>query len=338
MQTMALYRRLELAARREFEDAYRAGKQLPPAFADYIDGINNLLVNVEIRVEESAFSIYGTLPTSPSNRLPADQISSGESELIALAIEILVFALDVRGDNHGLLLLDEPDVHLHPDLQAKLMRYLVDLVKKHPFDVLIATHSTAVVGELSRHSDATVCFMRAPNERSLSFRPIDGIYRELLPVFGAHPLTNVFNETRTLLLEGDDDLRVWQQAVRSSNGELSVTPVSCGGLPKMRFLRRKNGQIVSAVYDDGIAYSLRDRDAQPEYIGDLPPVILMRLSCRTTENLLLSDEVLLSVGVDWDDVQRRIEEWCNTETNHGHVKYQYMKEFVDGGSNEKMGR
>jgi len=55
-----------------------------------------------------------------------------------------------------------------------------------------------------------------PGDTDLQFAPIDDGLRKVLPVFGAHPLSNIFNQAPVLLLEGDDDERIWQQAVRSS--------------------------------------------------------------------------------------------------------------------------
>ena len=62
--------------------------------------------------------------------LKAADISSGESVLISLAIECLIFCKEYVSDKQNILLLDEPDVHLHPDLQFKLMQFLQKLVEE----------------------------------------------------------------------------------------------------------------------------------------------------------------------------------------------------------------
>jgi ABC-type cobalamin/Fe3+-siderophores transport system ATPase subunit len=329
-QTMAQYRQLEIAVSRLFQAAHKAGQAVPPYFSDYADRINQLLDNVELREEGMTFKIYSRQQTDLEIQ-PAN-ISSGESELIALAIEILVFATAVSGDKRGLLLLDEPDVHLHPDLQARLIKFLVALVQEFEFDLLIATHSTPILGELAADSGMNVCFMHA-RENNLVFRSVDSIYRELLPVFGAHPLTQIFNATRTLLVEGDDDVRIWQEAVRGSNGALNLMPVGCEGTSDMHSYEERMQEIVSTVYDDGHAYSLRDRDDKPEEIEDMPPVIRMRLSCRNAENLMLSDEVLESVGIDWREAQERITAWCTSYEKHGYLSQ--MEAFAAEGFKRK---
>ena len=168
-------------------------------------------------------------------KLNATDISSGESELISLGIEILMFSAEIVGGKLNLLLLDEPDVHLHPDLQARLIQLLITLVEERDFMVVIATHSTAILGGLSDYPGATACFMQA-GMTNLTFETISDLHRRVLPVFGAHPLSNIFNQAPVLIVEGEDDQRVWQQAVRTSRNAIRLYPVPCEG-------RRINDQV-----------------------------------------------------------------------------------------------
>ena len=102
------------------------------------------------------------------------------------------------------MFLDEPDVHLHPDLQVRLTHFLRDIVDEYEFFILIATHSTAILGALETYEDTHIAFM-ASDQKELEFRPVNGVYRKIIPVFGAHPLSNVFNEAPIFLVEGEDD-------------------------------------------------------------------------------------------------------------------------------------
>jgi predicted ATP-dependent endonuclease of OLD family len=78
-----------------------------------------------------------------------DTMSTGESELLSLAIEILSFCHQAGHPEHAsknkLLLLDEPDAHLHPDLQHRLVKLISEETTKVDVTTLIATHSTAVL-------------------------------------------------------------------------------------------------------------------------------------------------------------------------------------------------
>jgi predicted ATP-dependent endonuclease of OLD family len=68
-----------------------------------------------LRRSDRGFKIFN----KDGSEVSEDQVSSGEAELIALAIEVLVFSRDSRSNR--VLLLDEPDVHLHPDLQQRFV-------------------------------------------------------------------------------------------------------------------------------------------------------------------------------------------------------------------------
>ena len=143
--------------------------------------------------------------------------------MLSLAIEVLSFCQQAKHSEHRsqrkILLLDEPDVHLHPDLQHRLIKLVSKATKENDIVTLITTHSTAVLGALDEAGDH-VAFMIANASTDLLFRPISQHLKDVIPVFGAHPLTNVFNRMPILLVEGEDDVRIWQQAVRSSGGDL----------------------------------------------------------------------------------------------------------------------
>src|SRR5690606_2428375 len=199
-----------------------------------------------------------------SNRTP-DQLSSGESELISVAIEILSFVYQTKSEGNAdkdhILLLDEPDAHLHPDLQARLVKLLVDNVRDQRITVFIATHSTAFLGSLDPEL-THVCFMRS-GATTYDFLPISEALERTLPIFGAHPLSNVFNNSPILLVEGEDDERIWQQAGRSSRGRIKVWPCAAGDVQSLDEYEDTVSSIIDAVYDDAKAYSLRDRDEEP---------------------------------------------------------------------------
>ncbi len=331
-QSVAQFRKLETIVLREIEMEKRKEEYF---FDLYIDEINSLLDRIfikrgDIRKNEISFKIF---QKDANNEASPDAISSGESELISLGIECLIFSKELISEKENILFLDEPDVHLHPDLQFRLMQFLARLVEKNNFKVLIATHSTAILGALESYQSTHIAFMTF-NQKNIEFNPISDVYRKILPVFGAHPLSNIFNEAPILLLEGEDDERIWQQTVRSSCGKIKVYPCSCGDINKLNEFENESRKIINSVYDSAKAYSLRDRDDSSESIEDAPPIIRMKLSCRNAENLLLSDEILFSLGPSWDNLKKGIDEWIEKNTNHIH--YSIMKSFKENGYDRKI--
>ncbi len=328
-QTVSQYRNLELMVLREIESSRRDDKGY--TFKLYLNRINALLDQVEFKPEGNTFSIYRKGTT---NKIDSRSISSGESELICLAIECLVFERECLKGKENVLLLDEPDVHLHPDLQMRLINLIKEGIQNEKHTVLIATHSTAILGALDNHRDCRVTFMRA-GQKEFNFKSVLTIYKKVLPVFGAHPLSNIFNEMPIFLVEGEDDERIWQRAVRVAQGKMKLYPCSCEGIGNMNDMESELQQIIPAIYDDPKAFSLRDRDeTSDEGIDDLPSITRFRLSCRSAENLLLSNEVLQSLGINWDDLKIKIQEWLNNNQKHPHQEI--MNQFVGGGFDRKI--
>lgn len=71
----------------------------------------------------------------PTRRCSIDQISSGELELVTMAGTLLLSDFD------GLLLIDEPELHLHREWQSKLMDALTAMAPRA--QVFVATHADA---------------------------------------------------------------------------------------------------------------------------------------------------------------------------------------------------
>ncbi|MBI2451364.1 MAG: AAA family ATPase [Parcubacteria group bacterium] len=326
-QSVAQYRKLETLVLREIEKEKR--QQNDYTFDIYVNKINSLLDNIEIKRHETTFEIYRKGTT---NKLDANAISSGESELISLGIECLIFGKECLADKGNILFLDEPDVHLHPDLQVRLMHFLKGLVAENNFQVVIATHSTAILGALESYADTHLAFM-VYDQKELDFKVISEVYKKVLPVFGAHPLSNFFNEAPILLVEGEDDERIWQQAVRSAGGKIKIYPCSVDSVSNINDFEQETQKIVQTVYDNAKGYSLRDRDDGEETIDDLLPIVRMKLSCRNAENLLLSDDVLEALSVTWDELKQRIETWLKANSQHAH--FFVMNGFKEDGYNRK---
>jgi energy-coupling factor transporter ATP-binding protein EcfA2 len=66
-----------------------------------------------------------------------DQVSSGEIELLSIAGWVIL-----EGFDHGLLIIDEPELHLHPQWQATFLPALRELAPNAQF--LVASHADAV--------------------------------------------------------------------------------------------------------------------------------------------------------------------------------------------------
>ncbi len=182
--------------------------------------------------------------------------------MIALAIEVLVFARESRSNK--LLLLDEPDVHLHPDLQQRFVAFIETTAKEFDFRVVLATHSTAVIGAFSKGAQMQIALITNRDQTDFHHFGYDPICQEILPVFGVHPLSAQFNRSPALLVEGDDDKRVFDQVVRSSGGRIVLTPCVVGTVDEMHTWETWLNEFLPSIYDQPRAlFSARLDDLGP---------------------------------------------------------------------------
>ncbi|WP_019039725.1 ATP-dependent nuclease [Psychroflexus tropicus] len=325
-QSISQYRKLQLLYYQELDKDMQQRRNENHTFEKTILGkINSLLENIEIKPTTNGIE---TFVKGTTTKIPTEKISSGESELISLAIECLVFAKESDKEKQNFLLLDEPDVHLHPDLQYKLGQFLKELVVEYELIIFIATHSTAFVGAFTDYQNATFGLISF-KQKEIDFKKINEVYKRILPVFGAHPLSNLFNESPIFLIEGEDDLRIWQQAIRTSEGLLKIYPVDIDGIDHFADYEKSIIEIVNSIYDSPIAYSVRDKDEIEDDIDDIPPLKRYRLVCRAAENLILSDEVLDSLGTNWETFKNRLDNWIDNRKDH--PKFEKMNEFKQSG-------
>lgn len=127
-----------------------------------------------------------------------DQLSSGEQEVLGLMY--YVRRLSARG---GVLLVDEPELHLHPALQRSLFEVLEDVAERA--QVWIATHSPKLVAAPSL--DAVLHMVPAsPEPRNQLTRASDEAARTtLLDDLGMNPVDLLQNDI-IVVVEGPTDV------------------------------------------------------------------------------------------------------------------------------------
>lgn len=331
-QSIALSRRLELSVLRKIAKTHNLPDYQPISFEEVLQPLQELLDRVYLKITDPdpVFKIY---KKNNDQEVAPKDLSSGESELISLAIEVLAFKHECDPSKINYFIIDEPDAHLHPDLQARFAAFLMEVLNSENITIILATHSTALLSALSCYPETRVAFMTSQN-LMINFININEELKCILPIFGAHPLSNVFNQMPILLVEGTDDERLWQQAVRSSNGALQLYPCSAGSINKLHRFEETASSIMAAVYDNARGFSIRDcDDCITSEIEDAGPIIRMRLCCRASENLLLSDDVLSCANTNWETMKNVVTEWVQNFSYHPF--YSDMKTFVDDGMDRR---
>ncbi|HFS8201288.1 TPA: AAA family ATPase [Serratia marcescens] len=301
--------------------------------ADRLSKINQLLTNISLEMGNTDYEFRSLVD---GQIIDPAQISSGESEAVALAAEIIYFFDTIDLEKFNVLLLDEPDVHLHPDLQARLGKLIISMLDE------FRTHADSIAICLSTHSSPLVCSLAASPYVSIgtksfavneiSLIPASDELRKIAPFFG-HPLSLSLSEDAALILEGEDDERVWQQAARTSQGRIKIFPVLAGSVDQQSQLEDFCVDLLSTLYDNPIAFSLRDGDGViNESLEHRLPLKRYRLRCYAIENVLLTDSCLAVMNITWVEFVDAAKKWV--EDNQTHSDIALITELVE--SNDRF--
>lgn len=287
---------------------------------EYLTHINQLLSNVVL--ERDTRGEFRFVAQNGDTIDPAG-LSSGESEVVALASEVMHFFAICDDSKTNLLILDEPDVHLHPDLQAKFARFLISQIERLATGVraktytILATHSTPLICDLALANYCSIGTKEQGNSNVLQ-RPVAEAFKSVAPFFG-HPLSRFIGNDIPLIVEGEDDVRVWGQACRTSDGAIRVFPCLATSKPQLNALEKTCDHLMRAIYDDPKALSIRDGDGQRQVISPEGCVARYVLQCYEMENLLLTDECLADMGTSWDEFRTKAEAWISEKSDHPEV-------------------
>lgn len=145
----------------------------------------------------------GSTPEEPLGLLIRDGSFVGEVSTMGHGLQMWLQVIWFLARNEGAptMVLDEPDVYLHADLQRKLMR----LVQGSHGQVLIATHSVEIMSEAAP-SDILDVNPRGKQSRWLT--NLRGVQQVIDRIGGVHnvQIARLGGARRCLFLEGDEDM------------------------------------------------------------------------------------------------------------------------------------
>ncbi len=215
-----------------------------------------------------------------------DDLSSGEKSILQMfyplierEIKSLVWEIDIgplEADRPEIcVLIDEPELHLHPNLQLKVLDYLRVLISKHPVQVIIATHSPTIVEgatfdelyllrpiELVANDDNQLMRVADDEDRLAALRSLFG---------STHNLTSLLP---VVIVEGPDgdvsrnvpDRKLYRALHPSFD---RVTLISGGGKHECLTLLRTLGPALEQFSTALRVIALLDRDTDEDLQGDI---------------------------------------------------------------------
>jgi energy-coupling factor transporter ATP-binding protein EcfA2 len=201
-----------------------------------------------------------------------------------------------RAHDTQLVVVDEPEIYLHPDVQRQLIGILRDLGP----DVLLATHATEIMAEADPSEIVLIDKHRHSAER---LKDVAGVQRAMDSVGSVQniTLTALARNRRVLFLEGDDDFRLLRRfARRLGFNELAagfgITSLESGGFGSWQRITTLADGIGQALGTPLMIGAVYDRDYFcPEEIAAVTETLSRHLRLahvhqrKEIENYLLPD-------------------------------------------------
>lgn len=185
-------------------------------FEDFANLIRTTWPGMEIRPPEIVDAMTGEL-----SMFCLEGRMSRELYWVGFGFQVwcqLLTHLSRAGDS-TMVVIDEPEAYLHPDVQRQLLAILREIGP----DVLLATHSTEIMSEADPSEIILIDKRRTTGER---LRDISGLQRALDAVGSVQniTLTALAKNRRVLFVEGDYDFRLIRRFAR----KLGMTELAAG--------------------------------------------------------------------------------------------------------------
>ncbi|MFI0900802.1 ATP-dependent nuclease [Streptomyces sp. NPDC020983] len=204
-----------------------------------------------INVQVSKGEVEGYKLTRWSKYNPKDLMVEGSGFLQWLSVFTLATADDV-----DVLLLDEPDAHLHPTLQSQMVEQLESLATRKNKQVLLATHSSEILKTVAHEKIFQVRrqgsgYLRDDRQKVGLLAGIGSDY--------APKLDRIRNTKRLLFIEGSSDIAILKKFAEITGIEWHESWVPW----QTTAPHKERGHVFRAISDEVpnlVAFSLRDRD------------------------------------------------------------------------------
>lgn len=189
-------------------------------------------------------------------RVTLDMASTGMLQVIQIIAYACFYA-------PPLILLDEPDAHLHADSQARLYDALRGVAAETQTRILLASHSPQLIQRLMYDPDASVVWMSEGAKV-----PVDDAQRPAIPILMALGAlsagADAFDPARPVILMTEDKLSRPVTVLAKANGAPDNIAVlsynGCGNLPAARLL----ANMITDMRPDCRIILHRDRDFRTE--------------------------------------------------------------------------
>lgn len=265
-------------------------------------------------VQPHSVEFYRVTENRDSKVEDSNQLSSGQAEALSLAADIVSQAVLWRHEKKCILV-DEPDAHLHLDLQNRFAIFVEEISKNFNLQFIVATHSQALIAALMNVCDDVGVICLDDNSEKISAIPKSSnfIFSNLL---SSDLALSLILGRKIVIVEGNDDFLIWNQAARNQNF-IDISLIEANGSDILE-QKKYTEQILESVcgIKEQLGITITDRDKRGDATHDEGSLLpIKRLNCYSIENLLLTDETLKTIkdAVDLNNELESLKQNCTRE-------------------------
>ncbi|MGV3612241.1 MAG: AAA family ATPase [Fluviicola sp.] len=272
------------------------------------------------------------------NRLNFDKLSSGEKEVVVLTFDILT-----QHPSDCIILIDEPEVHLHPELTFRLIKALKSIGERNQY--FLFTHSPDIIGN---SLDNGVHFIR-PKSRITEGNQVIKVDNENLEGFSNIPniretIGMVSVGKKLLFVEGKNtsiDRDVFATIAKASKIDVAIIPSdSCSNINNM--------SLVTETLEKGVfgidLYMVRDRDGLTDEQIDnfttkskgklnfLPYYHIENFFLDPKAIKIVADKILLDKAPTVDRITELLISYAQKQINHTVILYVKSEIYFQAGN------
>ncbi|MBD2069007.1 AAA family ATPase, partial [Leptolyngbya sp. FACHB-671] len=181
--------------------------------------LNRLGYSWDLLLKDAKKNVYEITLSKEGRTFDLTQASSGEKEILNFLLGI--FAFNIKD---GLVIVDEPEVHLHPRWQSILIDLFFDLANTTGNQFILSTHSAVFI---SQRTLSNIVRVYKSNDIStiatISRGNVQGT-KDLLHIINSHNNEKIFFADKVVLVEGVTDRLFFEELINFYQLLFSETP------------------------------------------------------------------------------------------------------------------
>lgn len=228
---------------------------------------------------------------SKGSKYDIDSMSSGEKNLL-----LTLLFMELTTAENGIILFDEPELHLNPAVQKKIISFLIDVICKiKKRQILLCTHSPEMFASAFERDDCKIFHL-------ISEKDISPIYKQdKTDVFGVlqklgSTSTDLLSTKGIIYLEGPHDTELLDNAISSLMG--GFTPKHLGGRKEIEKSIITLQEEDNKKRLDSYQLFIFDLDNKPTGLESTRKVKLLQWDRYCLENYLLEPDAIYEVLKD----------------------------------------